>query len=216
MSTPVLIIGPSGSGKSRSLLNLDPETSFLICAMKKPLPFRGWKDKWRHVAKDAPGGNLLYSDDPEEIRQYMHRISDKRSACKTIVIDDAQYIMANEFMRRARERGYEKFTQIGQSFWLLVMESGALRDDLTVVFLQHSDTDDSGSVKAKTIGKMLDDKVTLEGMFTIVLRTAIRDEKHIFTTRNSGNDTVKTPEGMFNTDTIENDISIVLEAITNY
>lgn len=216
MSTPVLIIGPSGSGKSRSLLNLDPETSFLICAMKKPLPFRGWKDKWRHVSKDTPGGNLLYSDDPEEIRQYMDRISNKRPNCKTIVIDDAQYIMANEFMRRAREKGYEKFTQIGQSFWQLVMDSGSLRDDLTVVFLQHSDTDDSGSVKAKTIGKMLDDKVTLEGMFTIVLRAAIRDEKHIFTTMNSGSDTVKTPEGMFNTDAIENDISIVLEAIKNY
>lgn len=216
MSNAVLTIGASGSGKSRSLLTLNPETSFLICAMRKPLPFKGWREKWKHVTKDAPGGNFLYSDDPEEIRQYMHAISAKRPTCKTIVIDDSQYIMANEFMRRAKEKGYEKFTQIGQSFWQLVMDANNLRDDLTIVFLQHSETDEFGTIKAKTIGKMLDDKVTLEGMFTIVIRAAIRDGKHVFLTKNGGNDTVKTPEGMFQTDSIENDMSQVLEAINAY
>jgi hypothetical protein len=96
------------------------------------------------------------------------------------------------------------------------MEASKLRDDLTVVFLQHEDTDEAGEVKAKTIGKMLDDKITLEGMFTIVLRAAKRDGKHVFLTQNGGKDTVKAPEGMFAASEIENDLNLVLDAIHAY
>ncbi len=216
MSTTTLVIGKSGAGKSRSLLNLDPTSTFLIAAMRKPLPFRGWREKWREVSKENKTGNFVITDDADEVRKYLIAISDRRPEVKTIVIDDSQYIMANEFMRCATEKGYEKFTRIGQGFWLIVMEASKLREDLTVIFLQHEDTDESGTVKAKTIGKMLDDKITLEGMFTIVLRAAKRDGKHVFLTQNGGNDTVKAPEGMFPHAEIENDLNLVLDAIHAY
>ena len=216
MSDPIMVIGRSGSGKSRSLINLNPESTFLIQAIRKSLPFKGWREKWKEISQENKTGNLLISDDADEIRKYLVGISSRRPEIKTIIIDDAQYIMGNEFMRCATEKGLEKFTRIGQSFWLIVMEASKLRADLRVVFLQHSDTDDAGQVKAKTIGKMLDDKITLEGMFTIVLRAEVKDGRHVFLTKNSGLDTVKAPEGMFPSDHIENDLSQVLEAANNY
>jgi len=184
--------------------------------MRKPLPFKGWRSKWVECTAENKKGNFVITDDAEKVRAYLVRISEARPEIKTIVIDDSQYIMANEFMRCATEKGYEKFTRIGQGFWLIVMEASKLRDDLTVVFLHHEDTDESGEVHAKTIGKMLDDKITLEGMFTIVLRAAKRDGKHVFLTTNGGKDTVKAPEGMFSQPEIENDLNLVLDAIHSY
>jgi hypothetical protein len=216
MSEAVLIIGPSGSGKTSALRNADPKSSFLIQALRKSLPFRGWKEKWTEISESNRAGNLLVTDDPETIRKYIRGISDRRPEIKSIFIDDSQYIMANEFMRSALEKGYEKFTRIGQNFWLIITEASNLRPDLTVFFLHHSEVTDLGETKAKTIGKMLDDKITLEGMFTIVLRVAKRDDKHVFLTKNSGHDTVKAPEGMFTDAEIPNDINMVLDAIHSY
>jgi hypothetical protein len=216
MNDPVMIIGDSGSGKSRSLKDMDPESTFLIQTIRKSLPFKGWREKWRETTKENPKGNYAVQDDPNVILEFMRAISDRRTEIKNIVIDDAQYIMGNEFMRSAMETGYTKFTRIGLSFWTLAMESRKLRGDLRVTFLMHSETTDAGQIKAKTIGKMLDDKITLEGMFTVVLRAAIRDGKHVFLTKNSGNDTVKAPEEMFAGPEIENNLSQVLEAINAY
>ena len=216
MNDPILIIGESGAGKSRSLLKLDPTTSFLIQAIRKSLPFKGWRDHWKEISAQNKTGNFLVTDDANEIRKYLQGISDRRPEIKNVVIDDAQYIMGNEFMRSAMEKGYEKFTRIGQSFWQIIMDSTKLRADLRVTILMHSETTDTGNVKAKTIGKMLDDKITLEGMFTVVLRAVVRDGRHIFLTRNSGHDTVKAPEGMFAESEIENDLSQVLEAANAY
>ncbi len=216
MSEAVMIIAPSGVGKSYSLRNLDPESSFLIQTLRKSLPFKGWKDKWPEVLEGTKGGRRLVTDDPATIKTYLAAISAKKPEIKTVIIDDSQYIMANEFMRSAMEKGYEKFTRIGLNFWEIVREAANLRPDLTVVFLHHSETTDFGDVKAKTIGKMLDDKITLEGMFTIVLRAAVHDGKYVFITQNSGRDTVKAPPGMFEAAEIENDINIILNAITAY
>lgn len=216
MGYPVMIIGQSGSGKSRSLLNLNPETSFLIQSIRKPLPFKGWRDKWKENSKENPKGNLLISDDPQTIVKYMDGISERRPEIRAIVIDDSQYIMANEFMRSALEDGFKKFTRIGQSFWEIIIKASKLRSDLHVIFLQHSEVTDLGQTKAKTIGKMLDEKISIEGMFTIVLRAEVRDGRHVFLTKNSGNDTVKAPEGMFSGDEIENDLNQVIEAIEAY
>lgn len=106
MSYAILVIGESGSGKSTALRTVDPKSSFLIQALAKPLPFKGWRDKWQDVKVVGKGGNLLRSDDAEEIRKYITAISERRPEIKTIIIDDAQYIMANEFMRSATEKGY--------------------------------------------------------------------------------------------------------------
>lgn len=159
---------------------------------------------------------MLVSDNASEIRKYMKGISDSYPHIKTIIIDDAQYIMANEFMRSINEKGYDKFNRIGKDFWDIATDAANLRSDLNVILLQHEETNDLGSTKAKTIGKMLDDKITLEGMFTIVLRVANRDGKHVFLTKNSGFDTVKAPDGMFSDSEIDNDINLVLNAINTY
>lgn len=216
MNDPVMIIGDSGSGKSRSLKDMDPASTFLIQTIRKSLPFKGWREKWHEASRDNPKGNYTVQDNPNTILEFMSSISDRRPEIKNIVIDDAQYIMGNEFMRSAMETGYTKFTRIGLSFWTLAMEARKLRGDLRVTFLMHSETTDAGQIKAKTIGKMLDDKITLEGMFTVVLRAVVRDGKHVFLTKNSGNDTVKAPEDMFTGPEIENNLSQVLEAINAY
>lgn len=200
MAIVVMILGESGTGKSASLRKFKPQDVAIVNVIGKPLPFR------------SRGFDTLNSDNYGEIRNYISS-TDKKS----IVIDDAQYLMANEFMRRAREKGYEKFTEIGQAFWDLINYCRKLPDDVIVYFLQHTETGADGStVKAKTIGKMLDEKVTLEGMFSIVLRTNVNEGVYSFTTQNCGTDTVKSPVGMFESDLIPNDLKAVDDHIREY
>jgi len=135
---------------------------------------------------------------------------------KNIIIDDFQYTMANEFMRRATEKGYDKFTQIGQNAWNIISQAGALRDDLKVFFLTHSDTDEMGKSKIKTIGKMLDDKICLAGLFTIVLYSTMIDDRYVFLTQSTSNAIAKSPLGMFEEKIIENDLSYVINKINEY
>ena len=136
---------------------------------------------------------------------------------KVIVIDDTQYLMCNEFMRRATEKGYDKFTEIAQNFWsLVVQEVNNLPSDTIVYLLCHTATDENGVEKMKTIGKLVDEKITPEGLFTIVLKTAVSDGNYAFVTQNNGKDTVKSPEDMFTTYAINNDLKYVDEKIRNY
>lgn len=198
MGIPVMILGESGTGKSASMRNLDPNTYGLVNVASKPLPFRTTKKSFD-------------SDDYAKITALI-----KRAQSDIIVIDDVQYLMANEFMRRAKETGYQKFTDIGLSFWNLVREVVALPPQKIVYFLGHTSMDDTGHTHFKTIGRMLDEKITVEGMFTIVLRTFVQDEKFYFSTMNDGQDTVKSPIGMFTDRYIENDLAAVDVAIRNY
>jgi hypothetical protein len=184
--------------------------------LNKPLPFQGWRDKWKPCTKDNPAGNWLVCDIAGKIRDMLQAISERRPEILNIVIDDFQYLMGNEYMRRAMEKGWDKFSQIGENAWNVIFDSGMLREDLIVTFLSHCETTDAGIVKIKTIGKMLDEKITLEGMFTTVLRAVIRDGNHVFTTKNSGMDVVKAPMGMFKTDTVENDLQAVLDTVRGY
>jgi len=124
--------------------------------------------------------------------------------------------MANEFMRRSGERGYDKFTEIGEHAWRLVFNARLLRQDLIVIFLSHSDTDDKGKTKVKTIGKLLDDKITVEGMFSIVLNTFVEDGKYYFETQTNGSNTTKSPEEMFAERRIPNDLNLVVQSIHKY
>lgn len=200
MAIPVMILGESGTGKSASLRNFSPEDVGVINVSGKPLPFR---NKLK----------MLKSDSYLAIRKTL-----LGSKAPSIVIDDAQYLMANEFMRRAEERGYDKFTEIAKNFWSLVQETVAqqMPDNQIVYFLMHTDMSDDGRVRAKTIGKMLNEKITLEGLFTIVLRTSVSDGVYSFRTVNSGSDTVKTPMGMFEAAEIDNDLKAVDTAIREY
>jgi hypothetical protein len=193
-----LVIGESGTGKSTSMRNLDPNKYGLINVASKPLPFKSDKkplntDDYAVIAKTIRGAK---SD--------------------TIVIDDTQYLLANEYMRRAKETGYQKFTDIGLNFWNLVQLVISLPPEKVVYFFGHTETDQFGTHKFKTIGKMLDDKITVEGMFTIVFRTVVKDNHFYFSTVNDGSDTVKTPMGMFADSLIDNDLAVVDSTIRSY
>jgi len=133
-----------------------------------------------------------------------------------IIIDDYQYLLANEFMRRSDERGYDKFTEIARHAWDVVRAAQGVAGNARIYFLSHTDTDDFGHTKVKTIGKLLDEKICLEGLFTIVLRAAVSDGRHYFTTQNSGKDTVKAPMDMFLTPEIDNDLNAVDNVICEY
>lgn len=215
MSKPILIIGESGTGKSRSLINLNPKEVFIINVVGKDLPFKGWKSKYQTLNNNGIG-NMVSIDDPEKILKSLSYIDTKRPDVKILIIDDFQYIMANEYMRRGKERGFDKFTEIGQHAWEILWASKWLRNDLFVVFLAHSDSNDNGKSKCKTIGKMLDEKICIEGMFTIVLNTVYDDGKYFFETQTNGNNTTKSPEGMFESKRIENDLNFVINSIKKY
>lgn len=210
MSVATIIVGESGSGKSTSMQNMNADEVLVIQAIRKPMPFK--REGWKHYDKDkAPNGNIFVTDNPANIIKGM-TVTQR----PVIVIDDFQYILANEFMRRSGETGFGKFTDIGRNAWDIVNASITLPEDKRVYILAHSETTDAGRVKCKTIGKMLDEKITLEGMFTIVLRTIVRDGEFWFSTKNGGNDTVKSPIGLFADDFIPNDLKTVDEAICAY
>lgn len=200
MGVPVLILGESGSGKTYSIKNLDPETTGLFMVEKGILPFR---KRFPNTVKNANYGKIIASLKLHNLPRY--------------VIDDSQYLMANEFFDRANETGYQKFTDIGVHFRDLIhLVNRQTPDNVIVYFLHHTELDtNTGRTKAKTIGKMLDEKLTLEGTFNIVLRTCKENGEYFFTTQSDGNDTTKSPEEMF-PERIPNDLAIVDKAIRDY
>lgn len=208
MSTPVLILGESGTGKSISMRNLDPKNTLLIQAVKKPLPFK--TSEWARWDGEKKQGNIFVTDHPDEIVGLM-----KGTKRKVIVLDDFQYVLSNELLRRWRDKGYDKFSEVGFNGWNIFTVASSLPDDVHVYVLAHTMMDEDGIIKVKTPGKLLS-TYSIEGLFSIVLRTAIRDGKYYFATVNSGNDTVKSPPGMFAEELVENDLSLVDQAITNF
>lgn len=193
--------------------NLDPEKTLLIQAVRKPLPFKS--AAWKPVVK-GQGGSVFVTDDSAKIVAAMRK-TDK----EIIVVDDFQYVLANEFMRRVTDvetgnGAFAKYNDIARHAWDILMEASALPDYKRVYILSHTSTDDFGKTKIKTIGKLLDEKIVMEGLVTIVLRTGVTNGKYTFSTRNSGQDTVKSPIGLFEDDHIDNDLAMVDEAITTY
>ena len=201
MGKKVLILGESGTGKSAAMRNFNKDEILIINVAGKDLPF-----------KEPKGGfEKINTDNYREIKKAI-QLTQK----KVIIIDDAQYLMANEFMRRATEKGFDKFTEIAQNFWDLQRAIDALPNDVIVYELSHIDRDDKGNEKAKTIGKLLDEKITLEGMFSIVLKTYVKDGAYKFATQNNGSDTTKSPIGLFYDKLIDNDLKYVDTMIRNY
>ena len=215
MSIACMILGQSGTGKTASLRNLDPAHTLLIQAVKKPLPFRS--KGWTWFDKDSnPHGNIFVTDQAATIIKLMR--GTKRSV---IVIDDFQYILANEFMRRVLDKesgnaAFAKYNEIARNAWDILMAASQLDDNKRVYILGHTQEDDSGRIKAKSIGKLLDEKFTSEGLLTIVLRTTVINGQYLFSTQNNGSDTVKSPLGLFDSDQIDNDLAAVDAAIFNY
>lgn len=199
MGIPILILGESGTGKSASMRNFKSNEVALVNVVGKPMPFRG---KFL---------DTINTDSYRKIKQFT-----KETSADVVIIDDAQYLMANEFMRRSSERGYDKFTEIAVNFWDLIQSVKELPEKKIVVFMAHIDRDANGNEKIKTIGKLLDEKITVEGMFTIVLKTNVSNGKFSFLTQNSGHDTVKSPIGLFPSNEIDNDLKAVVDAVRNY
>ena len=199
MGVPVLILGESGSGKSASMRNFKPGEIGIINVSGKPLPFR----------------NNLKTVNTDNYEDIVKTIIAAKA--KALVIDDAQYLMANEFMRTAKVTGYQKFTDLALNFWKLIqVVINNLPPDKIVYFLAHVERDANGNEKMKTIGKLLDEKITIEGLFTIVLKTVVQDRHYQFATQTNGQDTVKTPMGMFDDLLIENDLKMVDSTIREY
>ena len=200
MGIPVLILGYSGSGKTRSIKDMDPERTGVFLVEKPRLPFR---EQFK-VAKNAG------------YPQIMEAL--KRPTMKSYVIDDSQYLLVNEFFDRAKETGYQKFTDLALNFRNLIhFISREVPDDVVVYFLHHTEYDSaSGKTKAKTIGRMLDEKLTVEGCFDVVLLAQTDGKEHYFLTQSDGYATVKSPEDMFQDVKISNDLKAVDSAIRAY
>jgi len=198
MGNPVLLMGDSGSGKTYSIKTLDPDKVGVFLVEKPRLPFR----KEFRCKKNAT---------------YMDILSALANPKQPIyVIDDSQYLLVNEFFDRASEPGYQKYTDLALNFRNLIhFVINKAPDNVIVYFLHHTETDNNGKVKAKTVGKMLDEKLTVEGLFDIVLRTEIDSEGHWLRTQSNGQDTVKSPEDMFPI-RIPNDLALVDRMIRDY
>ncbi len=223
MASKVLIAGESGTGKTASLRNLDPLSTFIINVIGKPLPFQGWKKKYQPFDSNTKKGNIVSVHESEQIVKALQFVNTQEHI-KLAIVDDAQYIMSYEFMARAKERGFDKFTEIAQHMFDVLREPDKLREDLTVVFLCHSE-EVSGvngmRTKMKTIGKMLDEKITIEGLFTIVLlcvsyKNTESEMEYVFVTKSNGTNPAKTPMGMFKEITIPNDLKAVLDRVEEY
>jgi hypothetical protein len=201
MAIKTLILGNSGTGKSASMRNFKEDEICVISCAGKPLPFRN------NFEVVKPTFENLSQDVMDAIVK-----TDK----KIIVVDDAQYIMSFQYMRRIHENGWDKWNDIQGDFFQIIQSVDLLPDDVTVYFLSHTQRDDEGHEKIKTMGKMLDEKITIEGLFTTVLKTSVQDGHYYFVTQNNGMDTVKSPIGMFDTYAIDNDLKYVDEKIRNY
>lgn len=224
MANKLLVIGASGSGKSRSMKSLDPTSTFIINVIGKDLPFQGWKKNYPEFDIAKGTGNVYKCKKAESIVRCLSFINTNMKHIKTVVIDDAQYIMSYEYMDKSEEKGYEKWTVLAKNMFNVLTAADSLRDDLTVVFLSHSIDDEVNGykmTKMKTIGKSLDDKITIEGLFTVVLLAVSYkgDDKKMgygFVTQSNGTTTAKSPEGMFDNILIENDLQFVLDQINKY
>lgn len=225
MAQSILVIAESGTGKSTSIESLDSKETFIINVANKPLPFKGWKKKYTIWSKENPSGNMYDKASVGNIEACIKYVNDKRPEIKNLIIDDFQYMSSFEFFDRSDEKGYEKFTQIGAGLARIARMPKDLREDLMVFFLTHAEeaTDLEGKkrYKAKTIGKMVDEKLTLEGLFSIVLFGKAKKDKdgnirYVFETQNNGENTCKSPKGMFPTFEITNDLSYVRKSILDF
>ena len=196
------ILGRSGTGKSYSLRDFPKDKLAVINVQGKILPFKG------------SGQIEMTSTDTS--KDIVKALENYGRQYKSIVVDDFQYVMANEFMRRSTERGYDKFTEIGRHAWDIANTVRSLPADCIVYVMCHTDRDDDGNEKIKTIGKLLDEKICLEGMSTIVLMTNVTDGVYTFLTQNNGKNTVKSPAGMFPSYAIDNDLHYVDQKIRTY
>lgn len=201
MATKTLICGLSGTGKSRSMKAFAEENVqvAVVNPVNKPLPFR-------HNFEMLNG-----ETDSRKIVKFM-----KATSAKVIVVDDFQYLLAIPYMRRIKETGWDKYNDFAANYFEIIQVCDELPEDVTVYFMTHTETLEDGTETIKLIGKLLREKICIEGLFTIVLKTLVNDGHYYFITQNNGKDTVKSPEDMFPSYAIDNDLKYVDDKIRNY
>lgn len=197
-SVPVLLIGKSGSGKSTSLRNFKKDEVAVINVLGKPLPFK----------TDIKAPKI------DDYKNILNQIELTKK--KTIVIDDANYLITNEFMEKSSIKGYDKYNEIANNFFELINGIKNIEGGKTVYLIMHEDVDDDGNIKPKTIGKLLDDKVNIQGMFTICIRAMVENGHYIFKLKTNGQDCVKTPFGMFEETEMDNDLKAFDKIVREY
>ena len=202
MANKILIMGESGTGKSTSMRNFGSDEIAIVNPVGKPLPFRGKFD------------TLNGATESRKITQFMDKaVADGK---KVIVVDDFQYILSVPYMNRIKEAGWDKWNDFGDNYFTILNHVNEMPDDVNVYFLTHTETLENGITTIKLIGKLLREKITIEGLFTIVLQTQVNEGNYYFLTQNSGKNTVKSPMGMFQDYSIENDLKFVDDVIRNY
>jgi hypothetical protein len=213
MSRVIAVAGESGSGKTTSLRNLDPKSTYIIDADRKGLSWKGWKSQYNKESK-----NYIQTSDVAKVTAILQGLNTHALHNKVVVIDTINTIMVDDEMNRMKDKGFDKWQDMAQSVWQLVSDAHLLRDDLTVVFMAHTQTDrdDSGFAftRIKTSGKKLD-KIVLESKFTTVLIAKCIDGKHVFETQ-SKNSTAKSPMDCFSEFTVDNDIANVIKKLEEY
>lgn len=237
MAIAIAIVSESGFGKSTSIgkipkedlgsdidiEGINPEETLLVNIKDKPLPYRGWKKDWKLISPARPPltENYLATTDPAMIIKTMRYFSQNRPQVKNVIVDDFQYMMAEEFVANALKTGYEKFSKMAKNVYDVINAGIYLREDMKFIIMTHSD-ETKTNYKIKTIGKMLDEKVTLEGLFTIILYgsseydgTTRRITKR-FVTNYDGTYPAKSPVGMFRDLYVPNDLGLVIKLVDRY
>ena len=213
MARVICIAGDSGSGKTTSMRNLDPKSTYYIDADKKGLSWKGWRSQYNEQNK-----NYLKCDDANVVRVYIKKLAIDCPRIKVIVVDTINGLMVADEMRRSKEKGYDKWVDLATCVWDLIVECYDYRDDLTIVFTAHTqtETDDAGYhfTRIQTSGKKLN-KIVLESKFTTVLLAKCVDGKYLFETR-ANNSTANSPMGAFEEFEIDNDIVKVIEALEEF
>lgn len=222
----IAIVGESGTGKSTSLRNLNPETTFIISTTGKPLPFRAWKKKYIPIKIEGKNvsGNYYVSSKWDQILKILQIIDKMMPHIKQVIIDDFQYVLSYEFVDRATEVGYTKFSELAQHAMEILRYSEKMRENCKMIFLTHSENvGDNVNPKyvIKTVGKLLSEKVTLEGLFTYIFFTKVSEGdsgrmEYKLITNNDGTCVAKTSFGMFEDLEIDNDLNEIIHVIDAY
>ncbi len=205
MAQKILIMGESGTGKSTSLRNLDPGITAVVNPVGKPLPFKSSNGKFTMLNNETKSSNIT-----------AWLKGQAKAGKKILIVDDFQYLLSIPYMNRIHEGGWDKWNDFGDDYFKLIDVCADLPADVRVYYLSHCETLENGITTIKLIGKLLREKITIEGLFTIVLRTSVIDQKYFFLTQNSGKDTVKSPMGMFSEYAVENDLAYIDDKVCNY
>lgn len=213
MARVICVAGESGSGKTTSMRNLDPAVTYYIDADKKGLSWKGWREQYNSGSK-----NYVRCDNANDVRKYIKRLAEACPQIRYIVVDTLNGLMIADEMRRSKEKGYDKWVDLAACVWDMICECYDYREDLTIIFTAHTQTDHDENgymfTRIKTSGKKLD-KIVLESKFTTVLLAKCVDGRYLFETQ-ARNSTAKSPLGAFESFEIENDIVEVIRALEDF